>query len=187
LDWNGFLARLPDQMNRYKMLGIRAYGGQSAAAGEPHLQRSSHELRSCTDGILLSLEDDAPSSGERATFLVDITNPCWIYRAADLSHVTGIDVAVGQLPFEFQLGHDVHIPKLSPPQTPAGELEVRLDGCDGERIAVLPLQPAVANNAVTALPQAKIAHRDGTHDLCMKFTQRSHDPMWVLDWVRLLE
>jgi hexosaminidase len=187
LDWNGFLARLPDQMNRYKMVGIDAYAGQIAAASEPHLKRSSHELRSCTNEILLSLEDDAPLSGDRAAFLVDVMNPCWIYQAADLSHVTAIDAAVGQLPFEFQLGADVHIPKLNPPQTPAGELEVRIDGCDGERIALLPLQPAVANNAVTELPAAKISHRDGTHDLCMKFTQRSHDPMWVLDWVRLVE
>lgn len=189
LDWNGFLARLPDQMKRYKMLGIHAYAGPIAAAAtsEPHLQRSSHELRSCTNEISLSLEDDAPLSGERAAFLVDIMNPCWIYQAADLTHVTAVDAAVGQLPFEFQLGADVHVPKLNPPQTPAGELEVRIDGCDGERIAVLPLQPAVANNAVTELPAAKIAHRDGTHDLCMKFTQRSYDPMWVLDWVRLVE
>jgi hexosaminidase len=189
LDWNGFLARLPDQMNRYKMLGIHAYADRIGAApgGEPHLKRSSQELRSCTSGIVLSLEDDAPLSGERAAFLVDIMNPCWIYQAADLSHVTAIDAAVGQLPFEFQLGADVHVPKLNPPQTPDGELEVRIDGCDGERIAVLPLQPAVANNAVTELPAAKMAHRDGTHDLCMKFTQRSYDPMWVLDWVRLVE
>jgi hexosaminidase len=191
LDWNGFLARLPDQMNRYKMLGIHAYADAdhiaAMPAGEPHLKRSSHELRSCTNEILLSLEDDAPLSGGRAAFQVDIMNPCWIYQAADLTHVTGIDAAVGQLPFDFQLGADVHIPKLNPPQTPDGELEVRMDGCDGERIAVLPLQPAVANNAVTELPAAKIAHRDGRHDLCMKFTQRSHDPMWVLDWVRLVE
>jgi hexosaminidase len=191
LDWNGFLARLPEQMNRYKLLGIHAYpeqlAGPAQLAGEPRARRSSHELHSCTDEILLSLEDDAPLSGERAAFLVDVMNPCWIYKAADLSRVAAIDVAVGQLPFDFQLGADVHIPKLSPPQTPAGELEVRVDGCNGERIAVMPLQPAVANNAVTQLPTAKIAHLEGTHDLCLKFTQRSHDPMWVVDWVRLVE
>jgi hexosaminidase len=171
------------------MLGIHAYTDQLAlpAVSEPHAKRSSHELRTCTNEIVLSLEDDAPLTGERAAFLVDVMNPCWIYMAADLTHVTGIDAAVGQLPFEFQLGADVHVPKLSPPQTAAGELEVRMDGCDGERIAVLPLQAAIPNNAVTQLPAAKIDHRDGTHDLCMKFTQRSHDPMWVLDWVRLVE
>jgi hexosaminidase len=189
LDWDGFLARLPAQMNRYRMLGIHAYSEQAAAlpAGEPRLKRSSHELHSCTNEILLSLEDDAPSSGERAVFQVDIMNPCWIFQAADLSRVTAIDAAVGQLPFDFELGADVHVPKLNPPQTPAGELEVRIDGCDGDRIAVLPLQPAVANDAVTELPAVKLAHREGTHDLCLKFAQRSYDPLWVLDWVRLLE
>jgi len=189
LDWNGFLARLPDQMNRYGMLGIHAYVDQSAAtaADGPRSKRSSHELHSCTNEILLSLEDDAPLSGERAAFLVDIMNPCWIYPAANLSRVTAVDAAVGQLPFNFRLGADVRVPKLNAPHTPAGELEVRVDGCDGERIAVLPVQPAVANDAVTELPAAKIAHRDGTHDLCLKFAQRAHDPLWVLDWVRLLE
>lgn len=187
LDWNGFMARLPGQMNRYRMLGIQA--SQDALAGHPEarLKRTSHELQSCTDNVLLSLEDDAPVTGERAVFLVDIMNPCWNFKAADLSHVNAIEAAVGQLPFNFQLGADVHSIKLNPPQTPYGELEVRIDGCAGERIAVLPLQPAVNNNTVTRLPAAKIAHRDGAHDLCLKFTQRSLDPMWALDWVQLVE
>jgi hexosaminidase len=74
---------------------------------------------------------------------------------------------------------------LNSPQTPAGELEVRIDSCDGERVATLSLQPAMANNAVTQLPAAPIARRAGKHDLCLKFTQRSPDPMWVIDRVRL--
>lgn len=187
LDWNGFAARLPAQMKRYALSGIHAASIAPQAAAAPHLRRSSHDLKSCTDKVVLSLEDDAPLVGERATFLVDIMNPCWIYQAADLGQVTGIAAAVGQLPFNFQLGADVHSIKLNPPQTPSGELEVRLDGCGGERIAVLPLQRAIANNAVTELPVAKIPHLEGTHDLCLKFTQRSLDPMWALDWVRLVE
>jgi hexosaminidase len=186
-DWNGFLARLPQQVKRYELLAIHAATVAPQVAGAPRLQRSSYELKSCTDKVVLSLEDDAPLAGERATFLVDIMNPCWIYQAADLGHVTAIAAAVGQLPFNFQLGADIHAIQLNPPQTPAGELEVRLDGCDGERIAVLPLQPAIANNAVTELPVARIPHLAGTHDLCLKFTQRSLDPMWALDWVRLVE
>ena len=198
LDWSGFLARLPEQMHRYEMVGIHpstaapqaASRGASQAANAPGLERSSqqlssHQLKSCTDKVVLSLEDDAPLAGKRAAFLVDIMNPCWIYPAVDMSRVQDVVAAVGQLPFNFQLGADIHGIKLNPPQTPSGELEVRIDGCDGERIAVLPLQPAIANNAVTELPAAKIARRDGTHDLCLKFTQRSLDPMWVLDWVRL--
>jgi hexosaminidase len=192
-DWNGFLARLPGQMRRYESLGINAYS-QAAIDGilrrvipEANTRYSSHELKSCTNGILLSLEDDAPLEGNRATFLVDIMNPCWIYPAVDMSRVPAIKAGVGQLPFEFQIGADIRSVKLNPPQTPSGELEVRLDGCDGERIASLSLEPAIGNNAVTELPGVKIAHRDGKHDLCMKFTQRSLDPMWVLDWVELTE
>ncbi len=190
LDWSGFLARLPDQMNRYRMLGIQAFGEQpapGAALEQPPSRRSSHQLRSCTREILLSLEDDAPSSGDRATFLVDIMNPCWIYPAVDLSRVSGIAAAVGQLPFEFQLGADVHVPRIEQARTASGELEVRLDGCEGQIIASVSLQPALRNDAVTELPTAKLAHHDGMHDLCLKFAQRSPDPMWVIDWVQLLE
>jgi hexosaminidase len=136
---------------------------------------------------MLSLEDDAPVTGDRAVFLIDIMNPCWVYEQADLSRVTAIAAAVGQLPFNFQLGAEISSIKLNQPATAYGELEVRLDRCDGERIAVLSLQPALANNAVTQLPAARLAHRAGTHDLCMQFTQRALDPMWALDWVQLVE
>jgi hexosaminidase len=191
LDWNGFLARLPVQMKRYEMLGINAYNQALVdqilprVIPEAKYRYSSHELRSCTNEILLSLEDDAPLEGTRATFLVDIMNPCWIFPAVDMDSVKAIRAAVGQLPFEFQMGDDVHPVEFNPPQTPYGELEVRLDRCDGERIAVMSLEPAVGNNAVTELPEVKIDHRDGKHDLCLKFTQRSLDPLWALDWVWL--
>ncbi|HWM65351.1 MAG TPA: family 20 glycosylhydrolase [Steroidobacteraceae bacterium] len=190
LNWGDFLSRLPQQMWRYEMVGIQpsqdAFGDRVLHHVISEVRSlSSHELKSCTDKVVLSLEDDAPVDGQRAAFLVDIMNPCWIYPAVDLSNTQRVVAAVGQVPFNFQLGADVHGIKLNPPQTPSGELEVRLDGCDGERIALLPLQPAIANDDVTMLPAATLAHHDGTHDLCLKFTQRSLDPMWVLDWVRL--
>jgi hexosaminidase len=195
-DWKSFVARLPAQMNRYRALGIHASNDASALNipvavrsldRQALLKRTSHELKSCTDKILLSLEDDAPVSGERAVFLIDIMNPCWIYEQADLSRVTGISAAVGQVPFNFQIGADRQAIKLQPPRSAAGELDVRLDSCDGERIATLSLQPAVGNAAVTLLPAAGISSHAGRHDLCFTFTQRSLDPMWALDSVQLLE
>src|SRR5262249_44328937 len=48
LDWSGFQARLPDQENRYRMLGIHAFTEQAAAAaaaGQPPSRLSSHQLR----------------------------------------------------------------------------------------------------------------------------------------------
>jgi hexosaminidase len=47
--------------------------------------RNSHQLELCGSGINLSLEDDAPVSGPRAVFAVDLMNPCWVWKGADLS------------------------------------------------------------------------------------------------------
>lgn len=186
LNWNGFLARLPEQLRRYEMVGIKAHLDTSQVdTSQPGAGLSSHDLKSCTDKVVLSLEDDAPLHGPRPAFLVDIMNPCWIYPAADLNSDRSLVATVGQVPFNFQLGADIHNIKLNPPHTPSGELEVRIDGCDGERIATLSLQPALASNAVTQLAAAPIAHRAGKHDLCLQFTQRSLDPLWVIDRVRL--
>jgi len=76
---------------------------------------------------------------------------------------------------------------LRKPQTPAGELEVRIDSCEGEKIATLSLAPAVKNYAVTELPAATIAKQAGPHDLCFMFTQAALDPLWVLDAVQLVD
>jgi hexosaminidase len=148
--------------------------------------RDSHELDLCTNKVPLSLEDDAPVNGPRAVFLIDIENPCWIWKGADLSGIAAISARVGQVPFNFQIGKDVEAIKFRPPSTPDGELEVRVDGCDGERIAVLPLAPAASNDAVTALPEASVAARTGKHDLCFTFTQKSIDPEWAIETVTLV-
>jgi hexosaminidase len=185
IDWQSFQARLPAQLARYKALGVRYAQAPESAAERPG-RRTSHELTSCTKQILLSLEDDAPPPGERAVFLVDIMNPCWIYSAADLSDIGAIAAAVGQVPFNFQIGDDVKKIPLRKPQSAAGELEVRIDGCAGEKIAMLPLAPAVKSYAVTELPPVPIARRTGAHDLCFTFTQATVDPLWVVDAVQLV-
>ncbi len=156
-------------------------------------RRSSQELRLCSANIDLSLEDDAPvdnAKGPRAVFLLDINNPCWIFPQAELDSVTGVVAAVGQVPFNFQIGEDVKKIHFATPTTPEGELEVHLGNCDGEIIARLPLAPAVSSNGVTVL-KAPIASRPGKHDLCLRFAQRfsqpAVDPVWALDWVDLTE
>jgi hexosaminidase len=149
-------------------------------------RRDDDQLKLCSEKIALSLEDDAPAGGPRATFLTDIMNPCWIYEAAPMDGVTAIALDVGQIPFNFQIGKDVEAIHFRPPATEAGEFEVRAGGCDGERIAVLPLAPAAANPAVTRL-RAAIAPRSGTADLCITYTARGPDPMWALDAVQLVQ
>jgi hexosaminidase len=154
---------------------------------ELSLRRKSHELELCSEHIALALEDDAPAKGPRASFLVDIQNPCWIYKDAALDRVNGIVAAVGQVPFNFQIGADMNKIRFPKPATPEGELEVRIGSCEGELAARVPLAPATRSQAVTVLAKAAMASRPGRHDLCLRFAQPTLEPMWTLDWIELGE
>jgi hexosaminidase len=185
--WPGFLQRLPLELNRYRALGIHYSDSMFTPRRQPGLfeRHMSQDLRTCTDRLVLNLEDDAPLRGARAVFLIDIENPCWLLPVADLSGVRSLTAAVGQVPFNFQIGSAVEGIRLYPPRTPDGELEVHTDSCDSEPIALLPLAPAASNDAVTVLPQAALPHLTGRHALCLRFTQHKLDPMWALDWIQL--
>ena len=150
-------------------------------------RRTSHELELCGNAIALALEDDAPIAGRRAVFSVDLENPCWIYRGVALDNVRTVLAAVGQIPFNFQIGDEVKKIRVAAPTTREGELEIRLDGCDGAVLARLPLAPAVASQGVTVLPRATLTATTGRHDVCMRFAQPSLEPFWVLESVRFDE
>jgi hypothetical protein len=49
---------------------------------------------------------------------------------------------------------------------------------------VLPLAPAVKNDAVTLL-KAAMMPRPGVHDVCLVFTRAKPDPVWAINWVQL--
>jgi hexosaminidase len=146
--------------------------------------RNSHQLEICGNGINLSLEDDAPVAGPRAVFAVDLMNPCWVWKGADLSTDLKLTARIGQVPFNFQIGADKAKIPLRAPATPDGELEVRLDGCAGERIAAIPLG-AVARGPALGTVSSKLPAKGGVHDLCLTFTARTVEPTLVLDQVTL--
>lgn len=185
INWDDFQKRLDKQLPRYTSLGIvyaREVGFEPGSR-----RRVSHDLAQCGDGYLLSLEDDAPLEGERATFLVNITDPCWIWRGADLTRVKSIRAVVGQIPFNFQIGKDAANIPLPKPATAEGELEIRLDDCKGAPVGIAPLKPAVANQGLTPLPPILIDKTQGTHDLCFRFTRSKVDPIWVIGQLELVE
>ena len=187
LDWGSFQARLAPEFSRYRTLDVR-YSEDVFAP--PRIvgtfdRRFSQDLKGCTGKLDLNLEDDAPLAGPRAVFLIDIMDPCWVLPATDLTHAASITAAVGQVPFNFQIGKDREAIHLSAPRTTSGELEVRLDRCDGEPLVVLSLAPAAGNDAVTELPAAALPPQSGSHSLCFRFTQRTLDPLWTIDWVQL--
>jgi hexosaminidase len=187
IGWDNFLQRLPAEFERYRMLGVPFSADVFAPPRNPGLfdRHMSQDLRSCSNKLGLNLEDDAPVNGKRAVFLIDIMNPCWILPAADLSQASGLTVAIGQVPFNFQIGKDVESIHLNRAHSAAGELEVRVDQCEGAPLVVLPLAPAVDNDAVTVLPAVLLPHLAGKHELCFKFAQHGIDPMWAIDWVQL--
>jgi hexosaminidase len=188
LDYADFRRRLEHARAWYDSVGLKAADTAFRAADEPDAKRRrSQELRTCADKLVLNLEDDAPLRAARAVFLVDVMQPCWIFERADLSRITRIAATVGQFPFNFQIGRDREAIQLRPPSTADGELEIRLDGCEGELIATLPLAPAVTSDGVTRLPPATIEPRAGTHDLCLSFTGHGIDPMWAIDTIELVE
>ena len=193
-DRRGFASRLVPQFRRYQALGVRSApldlalpnpaADAAFLAGGP--RRSSYQLKLCSEKIALSLEDDAPVDGKRAVFLIDIMNPCWIFPAVDLSAGATLTAAVGQVPFNFQIGDDVKKIELLPPATPEGELDVFIGGCAGAPVASLPLAPAAARHDVTVLPPVKLAPRaGGVADLCFRFTQSKIDPMWAVHWIEV--
>jgi hexosaminidase len=186
-DWPGFRERLAAQFRRYAALGVRNSGVLFRPGPvQPGAHRTSHQLKLCSDKLVLSLEDDGPVDNDRAVFLIDIMEPCWIYPAVDLTSGATLQAAVGQLPFNFQIGDDVKKIELLPPVTPEGELVVFAGGCSGPRIASLPLAPAAAEQGVTVLPEIKLEPRaGGPQDLCFRFTQRTVDPMWAVQWIEI--
>jgi hexosaminidase len=185
MSWENFGKRLEWQLARYNKLGI-TYAREVETVPGPR-RRVSHDLEQCGGGYVLSLEDDAPIDSTRAVFLVNITDPCWIWRGADLTKVVSIKATVGQIPFNFQIGKDASRISLPKPATADGELEIRLDDCKGAPIAAAPLTPALANQGLTVLPPIALDAIEGRHDLCFRFTRAKVDPIWVIGGLELVE
>ncbi|HJP67255.1 MAG TPA: beta-N-acetylhexosaminidase [Sphingomicrobium sp.] len=153
---------------------------------EPKLARtrSASEMELCGNAIPLRLEDDGPTNNVRLIHWVDIMHPCWIWRAAPLDGAKRLAALVGQQPFNFSIGSDIEKIRFNPPVTPAGELEVRRDNCDGPLLVAIPLEQATRSSGDTWV-NGTIAQQKGQHDLCMTFTQKQIDPFWVLNRLTL--
>jgi hexosaminidase len=147
------------------------------------LSRSDEQLAMCTDALMLRLEDDGPREGARKVFKVDIFNPCWEWKAADLRGIAGIRVRAGHIPYFFQLAHDEPSRKFRPATTPNGELHVRA-GCDGDTLAEVPLPARPDADGFVTL-DAKLPANTRPQDLCIYFTGDTRPSMWVLDRVTL--
>jgi hexosaminidase len=148
-------------------------------------RRTDEELVQCSGNLVLRLEDDAPASGERAMFNVDIVDPCWIWREVDLDRGAVLTAAVGQVPFNFQIGRDAEAIRRGDAKTADGELEVRTGDCKGAPVARLPVGQAARANGVSVIGPVRIPPQRPGGDLCLRFARPRIDPVWALDWVEL--
>ncbi len=82
--------------------------------------RTSRDLQLCGEALPLALEDDGAVAGPQGSLLIDLMNPCWLYAAADLTRGATITAAVGQLPFNFQIGDDVRKIRFGKPGITGG-------------------------------------------------------------------
>lgn len=150
------------------------------------LRRTDEALATCPDagGLALRLEDDGPLRGKRAIFNVNIFYPCWQWNHADLEGIRSITVRAGKIPYYFQLAHDEPARKFEPARTRTGEMDVRMDGCNGTLIGNTPLPENPDADGFVTL-QARIPANVGQHDICLIFTGETRPSMWVLDEVTL--
>ena len=139
--------------------------------------RTSQQLELCTDMVSLNL------AGRSGAYLVDIKNPCWMYRGAALTGVGHVAVSVAALPFNFQLANEPAPQQLPPTATPAGELVVR-KGCDGPVLATVALAGVPRDGTATGL-NAAIPLQTTPGDLCIALARPTLDPLWALGWVEL--
>jgi len=167
-----FEVALPMTIKAAAFDGTRALAAPVTAALDARslLRRTSYDMPQCTDDLPLALQ-----AGD-SVVMVNVMNPCWIYKGLNLAGIGSIDVAVARLPFDYQIGQDIRKIPLYPDAAPQGQLEIRLDSCQGETLAVLPLTGPVLH--------AALAPQQGVHDLCLLFARRSVDPVWAIKWVQ---
>jgi hexosaminidase len=146
-------------------------------------RRVSQQLTLCPGGLALDLEGSAPPGRPRPVMLVEVMNLCWMWSGADLTGVSGVKLDMGALPFNLQLGGDLAHIVRRPLTRPGMELQVRLDRCDGELLAALPLGPPRPGLSEIS---AVLPPRPGVHDLCFAVAGDSHDPIWGLNAVQLI-
>lgn len=151
------------------------------------LTRNDQQLAMCPgEGkLLLRLEDDGPADGERAIFNVNIFNPCWLWKDADVDGIARLRVRAGQIPYYFQLAHDEPARKFSPARSAHGEMDVLNGTCDGKPLVSVPLPVTPGADGFITLEAALPRSLKGPQDLCVRFTGDTRPTMWVVDEVTL--
>jgi hexosaminidase len=146
------------------------------------LRRSSDQLDTCADKLVLRIESPDAVNGVRPVYKVDIMNTCWVWKGVKLDGRYGVDVTVDRLPFNYALWKDAVGIVSRKARSRAGELEVHQDSCDGPKISTIALDKAKDGRATL---QGILPKREGVHDLCFVITGKPGPKIWVIGDVQL--
>ncbi|PWK81836.1 family 20 glycosylhydrolase [Fulvimonas soli] len=117
-------------------------------------------------------------------YVVNLFNACQQWPEAPLDGVTAVRFDLARLPDNYQLAHEAKLVVRRPPATPHGELEIRLDRCDGPPLATLPLPDPAATPRRFSLAAPLPAQR-GAHTLCLAFATPAGSPLYAFARVTL--
>ncbi|HET7175842.1 MAG TPA: family 20 glycosylhydrolase [Gammaproteobacteria bacterium] len=184
-DWSSFAARLPGQLARYDSLGIRyaksSYDGSAAAPASPDA-RNSDELNTCSEKLVLRIEGPRPLEGPRPVYRVDIMDTCWLWKQAPLDGMRHISVTLGDMPWNYQLAHDISSVVVRTAAQGQDALEVHLDTCEGTLLATAALKDRGWLQQKIDAPLPAVT---GNHDLCLLVTGDPKRLLWAVDTVSL--
>jgi hexosaminidase len=146
------------------------------------LHRSSDQLDTCSNKLVLRLESPDASANPRPVYKVDIMDTCWVWKQVNLDGRYAVQVDVDRLPFNYALWKDAAGIVSRKSRSRAGELEVRQDSCTGPVLTTLPLAKAKDGRATL---DGILPKREGTHDLCFVVTGKPGPKLWVIGGVQL--
>ena len=147
------------------------------------LARDSRELDACKGGAGIQMEQDPPRNAQRPVFRAVFSNPCWIYRSAELSHFNRLTLSVGSIPYIFQ-GGGKELPQPSDASTTRAQIAIYMDSCKGDLLGTVALQPAYRKDGEITLPAINFAQQQGTHDLCFQVQDADPATVWLLHTIQ---
>lgn len=150
------------------------------------LTRNSDQLHTCSQSIVLRLEDDRPLDSARPIYKVNIADMCWQWKDAPLKDVKKVAVTVGNLPWNYKIPLALDRVVTHPQTSPYPALNIYLDYCAGQQIAHISLKKATTTKLQTTVTAA-LPELGGAHDLCFMITGNPMQSFWGIDTVRLIQ
>lgn len=146
----------------------------------------SSALQTCSGEPPSRLQGAAPGRGPIPVYAVEIGNACWMWPAADVQGAHRIAVTAEKLPWRY--GDEARGAVVRAGEGTDDAIEVRANGCDGPRLATLPLGHVVPMGGqirTEAGLSAPVAA--DVHALCVFATGDPRQGQWAIGKLSFLK